>query len=82
MRTLLLVLVLAGPASAQVSYQRILDASSEPENWFTYSGTYAAQRYSTLDQINRDNRQVMLRRLTSGPDAPSGIIDVLFLRAS
>ena len=55
MRTLLLVLVLAGPASAQVSYQRILDAASEPENWFTYSGTYAAQRYSTLDQINRDN---------------------------
>jgi alcohol dehydrogenase (cytochrome c) len=40
---------------AQVPYERILDAASEPGNWLTYSGTYGAHRYSTLDQIDRDN---------------------------
>ena len=55
MRTLLLVLVMAAPVTAQVPYQRIVEASSEPGNWLTYSGTYEAHRYSTLDQINRDN---------------------------
>ena len=40
---------------AQVPYERILDAASEPGNWLTYSGTYGAQRYSTLDQIDRGN---------------------------
>ena len=59
MRTLLwLVLalrVMATSVVAQVPYERILDAESEPENWLTYSGSYGAQRYSLLDQINRDN---------------------------
>ena len=57
MKTRLLLLVMIGmaaPAAAQVPYERILDAASEPGNWLTYSGTYGAQRYSTLDQINRD----------------------------
>ncbi len=43
------------PVEAQVSYERILDAASEPGSWLTYSGSYGAQRYSTLDQINRGN---------------------------
>ena len=55
MKTLLLILITAAPVAAQVPYERILEAASEPENWLTYSGTYDAQRYSTLDQINRDN---------------------------
>ena len=55
MKTLVLMLVLAAPAAAQVPYARILDAASEPGNWLTYSGTYGAQRYSTLAQINRNN---------------------------
>ena len=42
---------------AQVTYERILDAKNEPQNWLTYSGTYTSQRYSTLDQITRDNVQ-------------------------
>ena len=36
-------------------YQRIVQAASAPQNWLTYSGNYNAQRYSTLDQINRQN---------------------------
>ena len=43
------------PPVAQVSYERILDAASEPGSWLTYSGSYGAQRYSTLDQIDRNN---------------------------
>jgi alcohol dehydrogenase (cytochrome c) len=42
-------------ARAQVSNERLLRASEEPQNWITYSGTYASQRYSTLRQINAAN---------------------------
>jgi alcohol dehydrogenase (cytochrome c) len=38
---------------AQVPYQRLLRAASEPQNWLTYAGSYKSQRYSALDQINR-----------------------------
>jgi len=40
---------------AQVPYERILNASSEPENWLTYNGGYMSQRYSLLEQITPDN---------------------------
>ena len=42
-------------AIAQVPYQRIVNATDEPHNWLTYSGTYSGQRFSPLDEINRDN---------------------------
>ncbi len=50
-----LTLATAGPLAAQVPYERILNAASEPGSWLTYSGSYGAQRYSTLDQIDRGN---------------------------
>ena len=50
-----ILLSTAPPAVAQVSYERIVDAASEPGSLLTYSGSYEAQRYSTLDQIHRDN---------------------------
>ena len=40
---------------AQVSSDRLLRAADEPQNWLTYSGTYASQRYSSLGQINSTN---------------------------
>jgi alcohol dehydrogenase (cytochrome c) len=43
------------PLAAQVPYERILKSTSEPGNWLTYSGNYAAHRYSALDQINDGN---------------------------
>lgn len=46
---------------AQVTYQRVLNADREPQNWLTYSGSYRSWRYSTLDQINASNA----RRLTT-----------------
>jgi alcohol dehydrogenase (cytochrome c) len=52
----LLVAVLLAAASyrvdAQVSSDRILRAADEPQNWLTYSGGYASQRYSLLRQID------------------------------
>jgi alcohol dehydrogenase (cytochrome c) len=40
---------------AQVTYDRILKAASEPHNWLTYGGTYTSQRYSALTQITPGN---------------------------
>jgi alcohol dehydrogenase (cytochrome c) len=46
----------SAPAVTQeVTYERILDARSEPQNWLTYYGAYDGQRYSPLDQINTEN---------------------------
>ena len=58
--TLLIFLVMVGPWSSdhlggQVSYDRVLGAADEPENWLTYNGTYSSQRYSGLRQITPSN---------------------------
>src|SRR6185312_5852018 len=45
----------APPVAASVTYERILNARDEPQNWLTYYGAYDAQRYSPLDQINAEN---------------------------
>jgi alcohol dehydrogenase (cytochrome c) len=53
---LLALLLLMGTAACpQVTYERLRAASREPQNWLTYSGTYASWRYSTLDQITTSN---------------------------
>jgi alcohol dehydrogenase (cytochrome c) len=53
-RTLLL-LAMAGSLPAQVSFDRILNANKEPQNWLTYSGTTLSQRHSLLTQITPAN---------------------------
>ena len=55
MNWLALYFIIFAPLTAQVAYDRILQAVSHPENWLTYSGTYDSHRYSTLDQISRAN---------------------------
>jgi alcohol dehydrogenase (cytochrome c) len=45
----------APPVAKGVTYDRILNARSEPHNWLTYYGAYDGQRYSPLDQINKEN---------------------------
>ncbi|PZG02932.1 PQQ-dependent dehydrogenase, methanol/ethanol family [Micromonospora deserti] len=45
----------APPVARDVTYERILAARSEPQNWLTYYGAYDGQRYSPLDQINTAN---------------------------
>ena len=43
------------PAFSPVTWERLVNAADEPENWMMYSGTLDSQRYSRLDQINKDN---------------------------
>jgi alcohol dehydrogenase (cytochrome c) len=40
---------------AQVPYKRVLNASSEPGNWLTYSGNFQAHRFSPLKEITPEN---------------------------
>jgi alcohol dehydrogenase (cytochrome c) len=54
---LALLVLLTAPTAirAQVTFERLLGAKSEPQNWLTYSGGYASQRYSLLRQIRPSN---------------------------
>ena len=45
----------AGPSLRPVTWERLLNAADEPENWLMYSGTLDSQRYSRLDQIHNRN---------------------------
>src|SRR5687768_12945228 len=49
------VLLTAATLQAQVTYDRILNADKEPQNWLSYSGTLKNQRFSPLTQINTAN---------------------------
>ena len=43
------------PAFSPITWERLVNAADEPENWLMYSGTLDSQRYSTLDQITTEN---------------------------
>lgn len=51
----LAVLAAAGPLAAEVTFDRILNAQNEPQNWLSYSSTTTNQRHSLLDQVNTGN---------------------------
>src|SRR5579863_9880110 len=55
----LAVCLFASSARAQVTFERLLNSSKEPQNWMTYSGDYAGRRFSALDQINAGNAHAM-----------------------
>ena len=56
MRSKLLGIVLTiGVAGAQVTWDRLRNAQSEPQNWLTYSDTNFGQRHSTLSEVNPAN---------------------------
>ena len=52
---LTILALLPHPLAAQVTFERLLDATDEPHNWLTYSGNYDSNRHTTLDQITVDN---------------------------
>jgi alcohol dehydrogenase (cytochrome c) len=54
-RALLLMACMAASLPAQVTFERILNANKEPQNWLTYGGTYSSTHYSLLDQITPAN---------------------------
>jgi len=55
MRRFILVICAAATLEAQVTFDRLLNAAKEPQNWLTYSGSTMSQRYSTLSQITPGN---------------------------
>jgi len=56
MKTRILLFFFAvGSLIAQISFERILGADKEPQNWLTYSGTTLSQRYSRLSEITPQN---------------------------
>jgi alcohol dehydrogenase (cytochrome c) len=52
---LLLFSLIPFSLAAQVSSDRLLHSSAEPQNWLTYSGDYASHRYSSLQEISPAN---------------------------
>ena len=51
----LLLICAAVALNAQVTFDRILHADKEPQNWLTYSGSTMSQRYSPLAQVTPAN---------------------------
>ena len=43
------------PAFTPITWERLVNAADEPENWLMYSGTLDSQRHSLLDRINTEN---------------------------
>ncbi|MSO71135.1 MAG: hypothetical protein EXQ88_03860 [Alphaproteobacteria bacterium] len=42
-------------SAAEVTFQRLLDAQNEPQNWLLTHGNYSSHANSSLNQINRSN---------------------------
>jgi alcohol dehydrogenase (cytochrome c) len=43
------------PPKSGVTFDRILHAEREPQNWLTFGGSYSSKRYSLLSQITPNN---------------------------
>ncbi|MBM63366.1 MAG: PQQ-dependent dehydrogenase, methanol/ethanol family [Acidobacteria bacterium] len=43
------------PLFSPVTWERLVNAADEPENWLMYSGTLDSQHYSGLDQVHNRN---------------------------
>src|ERR1700694_5682807 len=41
--------------AAEVTYERLVNADKEPQNWLMVHRTYDSQRFSPLNQITRQN---------------------------
>ncbi len=54
-RIALAAVAFASIGAAQVPYERIVRAATEPQNWLTYFGDYGGVRYRDLNQINTSN---------------------------
>jgi alcohol dehydrogenase (cytochrome c) len=53
--TLLIASSVPAALDAQVTYERLLHAAQEPQNWLSYSGGYSSMRHSALKQIDPIN---------------------------
>ncbi len=69
-RLLVMFAMMATSLQAQVTFDRLLHANREPQNWLTYSGGYASHRYSPLTQINRANVKDLQLKWVYHPTGP------------
>ena len=70
----LLVGVSHAALAAETTYQRLLNARAEPQNWLMRMGSYDNWNYSTLDRINKGNvanLKVKFMAAISDPTRPS-----------
>jgi alcohol dehydrogenase (cytochrome c) len=70
----LLVGVSHAALAAETTYQRLLNAREEPQNWLMRMGSYDNWNYSTLDRINKGNvanLKVKFMAAISDPNRPS-----------
>src|SRR5215469_8611448 len=54
-RVIITVAFLARVLTVQVTYDRLLNANKEPQNWLTFGGTYQSVHYSLLNQVTPEN---------------------------
>jgi alcohol dehydrogenase (cytochrome c) len=54
--------LVATQARGQVTFERLLNAGKEPQNWLTYSGDYSGRRFSALDQVNVTNAHSLVAK--------------------
>jgi len=59
---LLSPVLLAVNAYGQVTFDRLLNSSKEPQNWITYSGDYAGRRFSALNEVNTANARSLVAK--------------------
>ena len=45
----------AAPAFSPVTWERLVNAADEPQNWLMYSATFDSQRHSGLEQVHTRN---------------------------
>src|SRR5262249_10031490 len=60
--------------TAETSYERLLKASAEPQNWLMRMGSYGNWNHSALNQINRSNvanLKVKFMALLGDPPRPN-----------
>src|SRR5947208_17027300 len=57
---LAIVTWVAPSGRAQVTPQRLLDSSKEPQNCLMYSGDYAGRLFSALEQSNTSNAAMLV----------------------
>src|SRR5580704_11271616 len=71
----LFVLAAALPVAAQVPYDRLVKADSEPGNWLTYGENYYDQRFSGLKQLTPQNVAGLKMVWAYQPTRPAGNVE-------
>ncbi|MGA7337340.1 MAG: PQQ-dependent dehydrogenase, methanol/ethanol family, partial [Candidatus Sulfotelmatobacter sp.] len=54
--------LLSSETHGQVTFDRLVNAGKEPQNWLTYFGDYEGRRFSALDQIKVPNARTLVAK--------------------